>query len=73
MPYDMTQNNCYAVYTLANYDYGLLRLPDLNFWLTAGVTGQQGMLTLSRRLIPPLVNPWVHDFMLVFFFGGGGG
>ena len=25
--------------------HGSLRLPDLDYWLTAGVTGQQGMLT----------------------------
>ena len=26
-------------------DYGFLRLSDLDYWLTAGVTSQQGMLT----------------------------
>ena len=38
-------------------DYGLLRLPNVDYWLTAGVTGQHGMLTHPRHLIPPLVYP----------------
>ena len=50
-------------------DYGLFRLPDQDYGLTEGVTGQQGMLTPPRHLIPPLVCPEVRDFpTLVFVF-----
>jgi hypothetical protein len=38
-----------------DFDYGLLRLPDLEIRLTAGVTSQPRMLTPPRHLIPPLV------------------
>jgi hypothetical protein len=41
-------------------DYGSYSLPDLEIELKAGKTGRQGMLTPSRHLIPPLVNPGVH-------------
>ena len=37
--------------------FGLLRLPNVDYWLTAGVTGQHGMLTHPRHLIPSLVYP----------------
>ena len=50
----------YNVYT--HQDYGL----------TAGVTGQQGMLTPPRHLIPPLVCPEVRDcptLVFVFYLG----
>ena len=40
-----------------NFDYGMLCLPELDYWLTAGVTGQQGMLTPPWQLIPTLVYP----------------
>ena len=51
------------------FDYGLFRLPDQDYGLTAGVTGQQGMLTPPRHLIPPLVCPEVRDCpTLVFVF-----
>ena len=52
-----------------DFDYGLLRLPD--------VDSQQGMLTLPRHLIPPLVYPGVCVcyalIFCIFFWGGGGG
>ena len=54
------------IYT--DYDYGMLRLPDLDCWFTARVTGQQGMPSSPRHLIPPLVYPEVF-FNLFFFFG----
>jgi hypothetical protein len=38
-----------------NFDYRLLRLPNLELWLTAGMTGQQGMLTT-----PPILCTWSH-------------
>jgi hypothetical protein len=37
------------------FDYGLFRLPTMEIGLTAGVTGQQGMLTPHRYLIQHLV------------------
>jgi hypothetical protein len=43
-----------------DFDYGLLRLPDLEIGLAVGVTGQQGMLTPPSHLILPLVCPGVH-------------
>jgi hypothetical protein len=43
-----------------DFDYGLLRLPDLEIGLTVGVTFQHGMLTPPRHLIPPLVCPRVR-------------
>lgn len=50
----MFQDNSEAVlYT--DFDYELLRLPILDYWLTAGVTDQQGMLTPLRHLIQLLV------------------
>ena len=54
------------------FDYGLFRLPDQDYGLTAGVTGQQGMLTPPRHLIPPLVCPEVRDcptLVFVFYLG----
>ena len=53
-----------------DFDYGLLRLPNLDCWLTAGVSGQQGMLTPPRHLIPFLVYPGVrvcHALIFVLF------
>ena len=41
-------------------DHGLLRLPDQDLGLTAGVTGRQEMLTPPRHWIPPLVYPGVR-------------
>ena len=38
----------------------LLHLPDQDCGLTAGVTGQQGILTPPKHLIPPLVCPGVR-------------
>jgi hypothetical protein len=35
-----------------DFDYELVRLPDLEIGLTAGVTGHQGMLTPPRHPIP---------------------
>ena len=55
-----------------DFDYGLLRLSDLDYWLTAGVTGQQGMLTPPRHLVPSLVYPGVrvcHGLIVVLYFG----
>ena len=54
------------------FDYGLFRLPDQDYGLTADVTGQQGMLTPPRHLIPTLVCPGVRDcptLVFVFYFG----
>lgn len=42
------------------FDYELLRLPNHNIGLTAGVTGQQGVLSPVRHLIPSLVCPGVR-------------
>jgi hypothetical protein len=42
-----------------DFDYELLRLPDLEIELTAGVTGQRWVLTFPKHLIPPLVCPRV--------------
>ena len=53
-------------------DYGLLRLPNVDYWLTAGVTGQHGMLTHPRHLIPSLVYPGdrvCYVLIFVLFFG----
>ena len=43
--------NCLSI----DFDNGLLHIPDLDYWVTADVTGQQGMLTPPRHLIPPLI------------------
>ena len=45
---------------IAFVDFGLLRLPDQDYGLTAGVTGRQGMRTPPRHLTPPLVCPGVR-------------
>ena len=53
------------------FDYGLLRLPDLDYWFTAGVTGQQGMLTPPWHVFPHIVYPDVRvcrALIFVFFF-----
>ena len=42
----MFQNN-FKPFLYTDLNYGLLRLSDLHHWLTAYVTGQQGMLTPS--------------------------
>lgn len=55
-----------------NIDYGLLRLPDLDYWLTAGVTSQQGMDIPSRHLTPPLVFPWISVRHALIFFSTTG-
>jgi hypothetical protein len=41
-------------------DYGLYCLPELELGLMVDVTGQQGMLTPPRHLIPSLVFPGVR-------------
>ena len=68
---DMFQDNCKAS-LYPKFDYGLLRLPDVDYWLKAGVTRQQGMLTPPRHLIPLLVYPGVlvchAHFLFVFFY-----
>ena len=48
-----------------DFDYGLLRLSDLDYWLTAGVSGQQGMLTPPRH--PSLVYPGVRVCLALIF------
>jgi hypothetical protein len=40
--------------------FGYIRIHDNATGLTAGVTGRQGMLTLPRHLIPPLMIPRVR-------------
>ena len=45
--------------------------PFTRFRVTADVTGQQGILTPPKHLIPPVVYPGVrvcHVLILVFFF-----
>ena len=51
-----------------DFDYGLFRLPDLGYWLTVSVTGQQWMLTLPTHLISPLVYPRVRVCLALIFF-----
>jgi hypothetical protein len=46
-------------------NYGSYRLPNLEVGLTAGVTGQQGMLTHPRHLILPLLFPEVRVTLVV--------
>jgi hypothetical protein len=48
-------------------DYGSNRLPELELWLTAGVTGRQGMFTTPMHLIPPLVYPEVRVCPILWF------
>ena len=52
----------------ADFDYALLRLPYLNYWLKANVTGQQGMLTPPRYLIPHQVYPEVCVCLYSFLY-----
>ena len=52
------EDNCLAVLN-TDFDYGLFRLPDLDYWLTVGVTSQQGMLIPPRHLFLPLVYPYL--------------
>ena len=63
--------NCQAVlYT--DFDYDLLRLPNLDYWLMAGVTGQQVMFTPHWHLIASLIYPGVricHALIILSFFG----
>ena len=42
MLFDMFQDNC-KPFLYNDFDYGKLRLPDLDYWLTVCVAGQQGM------------------------------
>lgn len=68
MQFDIFQDNSYAV-LCTYFDYGLLRLSDLDNWLTAVETGQQGMLTSPGQRIPPVVNQGVrvcHALVFVF-------
>ena len=51
---------------ITDCDYKLLCLPDLDYWLTAGVTGQQGMLIPPKHLTSPLVYP-VHHLSLILW------
>ena len=44
------------------------RLPDLGYWLTLGVSGQQWMLTPPTHLISPLVYPGVRVCLVLIFF-----
>ena len=48
--------------------FGLRRLPDLNYWLLADVTGQQEMRTPPGHLIPPLVLPGVRVLPCTHFW-----
>jgi hypothetical protein len=53
---------CFSYQSLSRYtdlDYDSYRLLEMEFWLTADMTGRQGMCTPSRHLIPPLVYPGV--------------
>ncbi|XP_056003000.1 uncharacterized protein LOC125661507 isoform X1 [Ostrea edulis] len=45
------------IYQHTDSDYQQLRLPNQDIVLTIGVPGRQGMLSLLRQLIPPLVYP----------------
>ena len=69
----MFLDNCQTVlYT--DFDYDLLRLPKLDYWLMADVTGQQVMLTPHWHLIAPLVYPEVricHALIILSFFWCG--
>jgi hypothetical protein len=54
-------------------DYGLYRLSNVEIGLTAGATGQQGMLTRPWHLIPPLIYSDVRvrpfsDFYFLYDF-----
>ena len=55
-----------TVHTVTDLDYGSYRLSNAEIGLTAGVTGQQGMLNPPRHLIPPpvylgvRVSPFVY-------------
>jgi hypothetical protein len=44
-----------SVRDIKDIDYGSYRLPNVENGLTAGVIDQQGMLTPSLHLIPPLI------------------
>jgi hypothetical protein len=51
-------------------DYGSYCLPDLEIGLRAGVPGREGMLTIPRHLIPPLVFQGVSvslDYIMWIF------
>ena len=58
---------------ITDFDYKLLRLPHLDYWLTADVTGQQGILIPPRHLTSPLVQPgfcaFFAPFFVLLFFG----
>ena len=79
-PFELWLNQCcparyktiFKPFLYTDFDYGLFRLSDLHHWLKVDVTGQQGILTPSRHLIPHLVYPGVrvsHALILDFFFG----
>ena len=50
---DMFHSN-FEPFSIHCFDCGLPRLPDQNYGLTAGVTGEHGMLTPPRDLITNL-------------------
>lgn len=66
--------NCFILNVterITDFDYKLLRFPD--YWLTSGVTGQQGMLIPPRHLTSPLVYPGFracHALIIVILFFG---
>ena len=45
-----------------NFDYGLLRLPNLDYWLPVDVAGQKGMLTPPRHLASHINLVWGFFF-----------
>ena len=67
---DMFQDNVKSI-LYHDFDYGLIRLHDLDNWLMRGVPGQKRMLTPPMHMIPPVVYPGVcicHALTFAFFF-----
>ena len=54
-----------------DFYYGFPCLSDLDYWLTAGMTDQQGILTPPIHLISPVVYPGVrvrHALIFAYIF-----
>ena len=62
MLFDMFQDTYTLIFTIDCSFY------PLDYWLTAGVTGQQGMLTPHGHLILPLVYSGIRVCQLNSFF-----
>ena len=68
---DCTILNCVAISGFHIFWLRMLPWPDLEDWLTVGVTGQQGILIPPWHLVPPLVYPGVHvchALMFAYFY-----